>query len=52
MQSGSRLSGAEKTDIRASRKRDETFTARFTVTERSLYQLLYDKVDDWVNPEY
>lgn len=27
-----------------------TFTARFTVAERSLYQLLYDKVDDWVNP--
>lgn len=26
------------------------FTARFTITERSLYQLLYDQVDDWVNP--
>lgn len=26
------------------------FTARFKVTDRSLYQLLYDKVDDWVNP--
>lgn len=31
-------------------KKGMTFTARFTVTERSLYQLLYDKVDDWVNP--
>ena len=26
------------------------FTARFFVAERSLYQLAYDKVDDWVNP--
>ena len=24
--------------------------ARFVVTERTLWQLLYDKVDDWVNP--
>jgi len=31
-------------------KKGMTFTARFTVTERSMYQLLYDKVDDWVNP--
>lgn len=31
-------------------KKGMTFTARFTVAERSLYQLLYDKVDDWVNP--
>ncbi|HMI05762.1 MAG TPA: HlyD family efflux transporter periplasmic adaptor subunit [Pedobacter sp.] len=31
-------------------KKGMNFTARFTVTERSLYQLLYDKVDDWVNP--
>lgn len=31
-------------------KKGMTFTARFKVTERSLYQLLYDKVDDWVNP--
>jgi HlyD family secretion protein len=31
-------------------KKGMSFTARFTVTERSLYQLLYDKVDDWVNP--
>jgi len=26
------------------------FTAHFKITERSLFQLLYDKVDDWVNP--
>lgn len=31
-------------------KKGMSFTARFNVTERSLYQLLYDKVDDWVNP--
>lgn len=31
-------------------KKGMNFTARFRVTERSLYQLLYDKVDDWVNP--
>jgi multidrug resistance efflux pump len=31
-------------------KKGMNFTARFTVTKRSLYQLLYDKVDDWVNP--
>lgn len=27
-----------------------TLQARFIVTNRSLFQLLYDKVDDWVNP--
>ncbi|MBC7616604.1 MAG: HlyD family efflux transporter periplasmic adaptor subunit [Pedobacter sp.] len=26
-----------------------TFTANFAVSKRSLYQLLYDKVDDWIN---
>ena len=31
-------------------KKGMTFNARFMVTERTLYQLLYDKVDDWVNP--
>ncbi|WPU93254.1 HlyD family efflux transporter periplasmic adaptor subunit [Mucilaginibacter sabulilitoris] len=31
-------------------KKGMDFTARFKVTNRSLYQLLYDKVDDWVNP--
>lgn len=31
-------------------KKGMTFTARFTVTKRSLYQLLYDNVDDWLNP--
>jgi multidrug resistance efflux pump len=27
-----------------------SLTARFQVTERTLFQLLYDKVDDWLNP--
>ena len=31
-------------------KKGMTFSANFTVTKRSLYQLLYDKVDDWLNP--
>ncbi|WP_183566394.1 HlyD family secretion protein [Mucilaginibacter sp. SP1R1] len=31
-------------------KKGMSFSSRFAVTERSLYQLLYDKVDDWVNP--
>ncbi|MFA8437244.1 MAG: HlyD family secretion protein [Marinifilaceae bacterium] len=31
-------------------KKGMTLTARFQVTERTLFQLLYDKVDDWLNP--
>lgn len=31
-------------------KKGMTFNARFTITKRSLYQLLYDNVDDWLNP--
>ncbi|NQX81749.1 MAG: HlyD family efflux transporter periplasmic adaptor subunit, partial [Flavobacteriaceae bacterium] len=27
-----------------------TLNARFTLANRSLYQLLYDKMDDWLNP--
>jgi HlyD family secretion protein len=27
-----------------------TLQARFMVAERTLWQLLYDKVDDWMNP--
>jgi len=27
-----------------------TFNVRFVVTERTLFQLLYDKVDNWLNP--
>ena len=32
-------------------KKGLTFGARFVVTKRSLYQLLYDKTDDWLNPK-
>lgn len=31
-------------------KKGMTFSARFTITKRSMYQLLYDKMDDWLNP--
>jgi HlyD family secretion protein len=31
-------------------KKGMSFNANFTVTKRSLFQLLYDKVDDWINP--
>lgn len=32
-------------------KKGMTFSARFIVTSRSLYHLLYDKMDDWLNPD-
>ncbi|MFP4621473.1 MAG: HlyD family secretion protein [Bacteroidales bacterium] len=32
-------------------KKGMTLTARFQITERSLFQLLYDKMDDWLNPK-
>jgi len=31
-------------------KKGMTFTANFTVAKRSLYQLLTDKIEDWLNP--
>jgi HlyD family secretion protein len=31
-------------------KKGMTVQARFVVTRRSLWQLLFDKIDDWVNP--
>lgn len=31
-------------------KKGMTLQARFVVTQRSLWQLLFDKIDDWVNP--
>ena len=31
-------------------KKGMTLNARFVLTERSLWQLLYDKVDNWLNP--
>ncbi|MCT4587800.1 MAG: HlyD family efflux transporter periplasmic adaptor subunit [Carboxylicivirga sp.] len=32
-------------------KKGMTLTSRFVLTERTLYQLLFDKVDDWLNPK-
>ena len=31
-------------------KKGMTFTAHFSVARRSLFQLLYEKADDWLNP--
>ncbi|MFI3297507.1 MAG: efflux RND transporter periplasmic adaptor subunit [bacterium] len=31
-------------------KRGMTVNARFKITQRTLFQLLYDKIDDWMNP--
>ncbi|MDN3667941.1 HlyD family efflux transporter periplasmic adaptor subunit [Echinicola jeungdonensis] len=31
-------------------KRGMTLNSRFIIAKRSLFQLLYDKVDDWLNP--
>ena len=28
-----------------------TLTTRYIITRRSLFDLLFDKVDDWVNPK-
>ena len=32
-------------------KKGMTLTGRFKVADRSLYQLLYDKADNWLNPK-
>ena len=40
-----------KNGYRGKLKKGMTLTARFQVTKRSLFQLLYDKVDDWLNPK-
>lgn len=39
-----------KNGYRGKLKKGMTLQARFVVTQRSLWQLMYDKVDDWVNP--
>ncbi|GLU45098.1 HlyD family secretion protein [Allomuricauda sp. NBRC 101325] len=39
-----------KNGTRGTIKKGMTLNARFELTERSLYQLLYDKVDNWINP--
>ena len=32
-------------------KKGMNLRARFIITRRSIYQLMYDKIDDWVNPK-
>jgi HlyD family secretion protein len=32
-------------------KKGMTLTGRFYLTDRSLWQLLFDKVDNWINPK-
>jgi multidrug efflux pump subunit AcrA (membrane-fusion protein) len=39
-----------KNGIRGNLKKGMTLQARFYVTRRSLFQLLHDKTDDWLNP--
>lgn len=40
-----------KNGYTASVSKGMTLTSRFIITERSLYDLLFDKVDDWLNPK-
>lgn len=40
-----------KNGYRGQLKKGMTLTAHFQLARRSLYQLLYDKVDNWVNPQ-
>ncbi len=42
------LSNGAKGEI----KKGMTLSARFIVNRRSLFQLLYDKMDDWLNPSW
>lgn len=39
-----------KNGFKGALKKGMTLTARFKIAERSLYDLLYDKMDDWLNP--
>ncbi len=39
-----------KNGYRGNLKKGMSLQARFVVTERTLWQLLYDKMDDWLNP--
>lgn len=40
-----------KNGYRGYLKKGMTLTARFSLTERTLWQLLFDKVDNWFNPK-
>lgn len=38
-----------KNSFKGNFKKGMTFSARFKLTERTLFELLYDKIDDWLN---
>lgn len=40
-----------KNGYKADVKKGMTLTTRYFITRRSLYDLLFDKVDDWLNPK-
>ena len=40
-----------KNGYRGKLKKGMTLTARFRITERTLCQRFYDKMDDWLNPK-
>ena len=44
------ISMSLKNGYSRSLKKGMTLQARFIITKRSLWQLLYDKVDNWLNP--
>lgn len=39
-----------KNSVVAELKKGMTFNARIVITRRSLFNLLFDKMDDWLNP--
>jgi HlyD family secretion protein len=39
-----------KSGFKGQLKKGMLVNARFEITERTLFDLLYDKMDDWVNP--
>jgi HlyD family secretion protein len=39
-----------KNGFKGELKKGMSVNARFVITERSLFDLLYDKIDDWLNP--
>ena len=41
-----------KNGHRGNLKKGMTLTGRFKISERTLFQLLYDKADDWLNPKH
>ena len=41
---------ALKNGYRGNLKKGMTLTGRFYLTDRSLWQLLFDRIDDWMNP--